>query len=45
MHRYFNEEQLSKLFSLSKEDPKIDALVHLLYDMAARIEDVIGLTH
>jgi site-specific recombinase XerD len=30
---------------LSEEDPKIDALIHILYDMAARIEDVIGLTY
>ena len=43
-HRYFNEVQLAQIFKLAEERLDIDVLVHILYDMGARIEDLVGLT-
>jgi hypothetical protein len=43
-HRYFNEVELAQIFKLAEERLDIDVLVHILYDMGARIEDVVGLT-
>jgi len=43
-HRYFNNDELAYIFKLAEERLDIDVLVHVLYDMGARIQDVIGLT-
>lgn len=43
-HRYFDQVQLAHIFEIAKSDTSIEVLVHLLYDMAARMQDIIGLT-
>ena len=43
-HKAYNKKDLHTIFECAKDSPEINALVHLLYDMAARIQDVVGLT-
>ena len=44
-HIPFSKQQLNEIFCTAKTySPKIHAMVRLLYDMAARIQDVVGLT-
>jgi len=43
-HKAYNKQNLNSIFECAKDSPEINALVHLLYDMAARIQDVVGLT-
>ena len=42
-HTAFNEKELKELFDTAEPFPEMNALVHLLYDMAARLQDVVGL--
>jgi hypothetical protein len=35
---------MKQIFDLAKNSPEMNALVRLLYDMAARVQDVVGLT-
>lgn len=43
-HRYFNAAELARIFKLVEEDLSLDVLCHVLYDMGARVQDIIGLT-
>ncbi len=44
-HIPFTKEELNEIFNIAKQySPKYHAMVRLLYDMAARIQDVVGLT-
>lgn len=43
-HQAYNKQNLKTIFEFAKDSPEMNALVHLLYDMAARIQDVVGLT-
>ena len=42
-HHPFSKEELDEIFEIAKKhSPKYHAMVRLLYDEAARIQDVIG---
>ena len=42
-HHPFTKEELDEIFAIAKKySPKYNAMVRLLYDEAARIQDVIG---
>ena len=42
-HHPFTKEELDEIFAIAKKySPKYHAMVRLLYDEAARIQDVIG---
>ena len=42
-HHSFTKEELDEIFAIAnKHSPKYHAMVRLLYDEAARIQDVIG---
>ena len=43
-HNYHNQKEMKQIFDLAKNSPEMNALVRLLYDMAARVQDVVGLT-
>ncbi len=44
-HILFTKKQLEEIFDITKKNsPKYHAMVRLLYDMAARIQDVVGMT-
>ena len=42
-HHSFTKEELDEIFAIAKKhSPKYHAMIRLLYDEAARIQDVIG---
>ena len=43
-HRAYSQIELTSLMELAKENKEMYALVRLLYDMGARIQDAVGLT-
>ena len=43
-HENFPDEKLTRIVQLSEKDPVMHALVLLQRDMAARIQDLVGLT-
>ena len=43
-HVLFTDKQLEEIFEIAKKhSAQIHAMVRLLYDMAARIQDVVGM--
>lgn len=42
-HTAFTVDKLEDLFKLAAGDPQVNAIVHLMYDTAARIQDVARL--
>ena len=43
-HTAFTEDKMKELFELASTNLEVNTLVHILYDTAARIQDVAGLT-
>lgn len=43
-HQAYSRKELEKINKVAKDSKQMNALVRLLTDMAARIQDVVGLT-